>query len=254
MQTRQIEIRGNILSYRTEGEGTDAIIFLHGWRSEGLVWIPAVTALGKRPEKIIIPDLPGFGMSEAGGKSMTLGDYAQVVRELIAREVLREGNVTIIGHSFGARIGAKIASENPSWLSRLILVASGGNRPDRAKRTGMRLIAKCLKPLFLPRFMHGLRNMIYTAIGAEDYVAKPELQRTLTNILNEDIGPMLEKIRVQTLIVWGDKDDMAPIAYGRKMAGLIPGAKMKIMEGMGHWCFRERPEEFAHVVRDFLGK
>lgn len=244
-------IRGKIISYRTEGEGHDAIIFLHGWRSEGAAWLPAIKALGTRKEKLIVPDLPGFGSSGMGTEGMTLGEYADMIRELIAHEAT-EGKVTIAGHSFGARVGVKIASEHPPFLSRLVLVASGGARPNAFIRTATWLVAKCLKPIFRPRFMHSLRNAVYGLIGAEDYIARPELKATLMNILAEDIDMLLPKIRTKTLIVWGDKDDMAPVAYGRKMTRLIPGAEMKIMQGTGHWCFKERPEEFAEIVREFL--
>lgn len=251
MQIRKIAIRGNIISYRTEGEGKDAIVFLHGWRSEGAAWLPVIAALGTRKEKLIVPDLPGFGSSGIGREGMTLGEYADIVCELIAHEA-PEGKVTIVGHSFGARVGVKIANQNPPFLSRLILVASGGARPNAFMRTATWLMAKCLKPIFRPRFMHGPRNAIYGLIGAEDYIARPELKATLMNILAEDIDMLLPKIRTKTLVVWGDKDDMAPVAYGRKITKLIPGAEMKIMEGTGHWCLQERPEEFAGIVRDFL--
>lgn len=251
MQTRQIAVKGNIISYRTDGEGKDAIVFLHGWRSEGAAWLPAIAALGPRPEKLIIPDLPGFGMSAMSKESMVLGEYADIICALIAHEA-PEGKVTIIGHSFGARVSAKIAAENPAFLSRLVLVASGGARQNPLMRGMKWFVAKCLKPFFMPSFMRPLRETIYTLIGAEDYIARLELRKTLMNVLNENIDALLPEIRVPTLVVWGDQDDMAPIAYGKKMTRLIPGAKMETLEGTGHWCFQECPEKFAHIISGFL--
>lgn len=251
MKKRQIAINGNIISYRVEGEGKNAIIFLHGWRSEGAAWMPAIAALGPREEKLIVPDMPGFGASHMEKGSMSLGDYADIVRALVVHEA-PEGKVVIVGHSFGGRIGVKIAAENQPSLSRLVLVASGGARMDQGKRHIMQFVAKILKPFFQPGFMHGLRDAIYRLIGAEDYIARPEIKETLMNILNEDIEGLLAKIQAPTLVIWGDKDEMAPLAYGKKMARAIPHARLEVMMGTGHWCFRERPEEFARRVEGFL--
>jgi pimeloyl-ACP methyl ester carboxylesterase len=60
-------------------------------------------------------------------------------------------------------------------------------------------------------------------------------------------------IRVPTLVVWGDDDKIIPVECGRLYAGAIPGARLEVIEGCGHWPHYEKPAELAEIVSKFLG-
>lgn len=251
---KQLVINNNLIFYTQTGEGDSAVIFLHGWRSNKEVWNGVVKRLqDSKIErlKIYALDLPGFGSSPAPKNSWAVGDYTEVVKVFIEKLVRQpaDKNIVIVGHSFGGRVGIKLAAKYPSLISKLVLVDSAG---FVQKKTGMSIAAKIAKPFFLPKFMQGLRRKIYKFIGSEDYLATPELQKTFVNVVNEDLTEDMKKISCPTLIIWGENDKDTPVEFGKKMESLIPDSKFFILPGAGHFSFLDQPEEFAKNLHEFM--
>ena len=250
MAQKQAVINGLLINYYREGEGRP-LIFLHGWRSDASVWLPLFPSLTPHPYALYALDLPGFGRSETPRTAYTLHDYAEIIKKFVSL-IPNPSSIApiIVGHSFGARIALKYAAMNPGSLQKLILIGAGG---AREARVGIKkIIAKLLRPLFTPRFMQPLRRRLYVMIGADDYLATPHLQKTFVNILNEDMLPLAKKITVPTLIVWGEHDKMAPLAYGKKLHEAIQGSQLAIIKNTGHFCFHDQPEEFTEILQKFL--
>jgi pimeloyl-ACP methyl ester carboxylesterase len=63
----------------------------------------------------------------------------------------------------------------------------------------------------------------------------------------------LGAVRVPTLVVWGAEDRIIPVECGRLYADAIPGARLEVIDGCGHWPHYEKPDELAGVVSRFLG-
>ena len=198
--------------------------------------------------RLIFIDLPSFGASEQPKKPYTLHDYAETVRIFTKKLELKIH--AVIGHSAGARVAIKLAAEHPDLFKKLVLIASGGNRP--AFITLKAALAKIAKPFFIPRFMAPLRAIIYKTLGADDYLATPELTATFVNIINENLDSLFPRIKNDTLIIWGDVDTTAPLAYGKRMARLIPNASLKIIKGAGHYCVSEQPEKCIALLEKHI--
>ncbi|MDO8582822.1 MAG: alpha/beta hydrolase [bacterium] len=244
MENRQIIINETLVSYATAGRGDRSLIFLHGWRSNKEAWLPVEQLMENAGYRLVFIDLPGFGASEAPKRPYALHNYAETVR--LFAEKLELQVHAVIGHSAGARIAAKLAVENPDFMDKLVLVASGGARPAFV---GLKsCLAKIAKPFFAIGFMAPLRKKLYAAIGAEDYLATPELQKTFVNIINENLDPLLPRIKTDTLIIWGEKDATAPIEYGKHITKLIPNSRLEVIENAGHYCFSEKPEKFVALL------
>ena len=248
----QVIINNLLVSYSESGNGAMALLFLHGWRSNKEVWVQVIKNLSiiNNQLSIIAIDLPGFGSSQMPSEPMTVGDYAEVVKGLIEKLELK--NVILVGHSFGGRVGIKLASQNPNLISKLVLVDSAGFAMDSGKKSAIALVAKIAKPFFKPKIMQGLRKGIYKAIGAEDYLATPELQKTFVNIVSEDLTEDMRRISVPTLIVWGNADKETPVEFLYKMKSLIPNTKYQILSNAGHFSFLDNPEEFAQALLAFF--
>src|SRR5437763_1352144 len=136
----QVVVKNLLISYSLFNRQTQAsrnLLFLHGWRSQKEIWNPAISGLISRlaykPISCYTLDLPGFGSSQASAKPMTIGDYADVVKEFIVKLGLK--NVIIVGHSFGGRIGIKLSSLNPELVRKLVLVDSAGFAMDASKKS-----------------------------------------------------------------------------------------------------------------------
>ncbi|MDR3642360.1 MAG: alpha/beta hydrolase [Candidatus Doudnabacteria bacterium] len=249
--TKQVIVNNYLISYQeTSGDAGKTLLFLHGWRSNKEIWQNVLSKLSIVNCHLFALDLPGFGGSQIPMHAMTVGGYAEVVAGFIKK--LELTNVIIIGHSFGGRIGIKLAAGHPELISKLILADSAGFAMPSDKKNMMKIGAKIVKPFFKPEFMHGLRKKIYKSIGAEDYLATPELQKTFVNITSEDLSEDMKKITVPTLIINGKNDKDTPPKFGELMKFLIPNSKFLILKHAGHFSFSDEPEEFAKAVGEFI--
>lgn len=252
----QIVLNGQLISYLKSGQaGTnDTVVFLHGWRSNKEVWGQVVNRLisqsVNKPVSIYALDLPGFGSSPAPESAWNVGNYSNVAAEFIQK--LNLNNVILVGHSFGGRVGIKLSATRPDLIKRLVLVDAAGFVMDAKKKKALGLAAKLAKPFFKPKFMQGLRKKIYQQIGAEDYVATPELKETFVNTVNEDLTENMKRISQPTLIIWGENDKETPLSDAQKMRSLIVNSKLQILGSAGHFSFLDQPEEFVKLLKDFI--
>lgn len=252
MTEKKLVLNNLLVTYYEQGNGTAPLIFLHGWRSEAAVWLPLFKSLYKIPYTLYAVDLPGFGKSETPKKPFILEDYADVVQEFVSKVIGQTSKVTLVGHSFGARVAIKCAATHPELIEKLVLVDSGGARMKSEKRKALKIVAKLAKLFFKPGFMQPLRKKIYERLGATDYVATPELQQTFLNIINEDLTPLFPKITAPTLIVWGEKDEETPLSYARIMHQTIPHSELVILPNAGHFSFLDNPEKFVQALTEFI--
>jgi pimeloyl-ACP methyl ester carboxylesterase len=250
----QVVVNKNLISYSSnENAGNFCLLFLHGWRSNKEIWggiIKQTNNLANNQFNIYALDLPGFGQSQTPREPMTVGDYAEVVAKFIKKLELK--NVIIVGHSFGGRIGIKLACNHPDLVSKLVLVDSAGFTADKKKLNIMGVGAKIVKPFFKPKFMQGLRNKIYKSIGSEDYVATPELQKTYINVISEDLSHDMKDVKCATLIINGENDLDTPVDFGKRMNALIPNSKFVILPKAGHFSFIDKPEDFLAELTRFI--
>ena len=258
---QQAVINGNLVSYFSAGskDANKTLVFLHGWRSQKEVWMQVASSLYSSSAKasedrqvtsIYAIDLPGFGQSPAPKEAWNVGDYAECVKQFIEKLELK--NIYIVGHSFGGRVGIKLASQHKGLVEKLVLVGSAGFKDQSLKKHLAGFLAGLAKPFFKFKIMQGVRKKIYFLLGAEDYAATPQLRETFKKVVGEDLSEDMERIKCPTLIINGEQDAVTPPEFGRRMHGLIPGSQFQIFSGAGHYCFLDKPEEFVKVIEKFI--
>lgn len=252
---QNIIINNCLVSYNISGQnsaaGSQCLLFLHGWRSNKEVWGSVVHQVVKSSSyQVYTLDLPGFGASQIPKQVWGVGDYAEIVKGFIEKLDLK--NITIVGHSFGGRVGIKLAAKYPVLISKLVLVDSAGFAMDSSRKNLIGTAAKIVKPFFKLKFMQGLRAKIYKTIGAEDYLATPELQQTFVKVTQEDLSEDMKKIICPTLIITGENDMDTPVEFGQRMNFLILNSKFSILKNAGHFSFIDKPQEFASQLFDFI--
>lgn len=258
----RIIINDLLISYeKYQDQSGLTLLFLHGWRSSKEVWSQVVSSM-YQVASVYALDLPGFGGSPAPKESWSVGDYAKIVKGFIEKLELK--NIVLVGHSFGGRVGIKLAAmqnttsplipplKRGGKIEKLVLVDSAGFAMPSNKKSLMNAAAKLARPFFKPKFMQGLRKKVYQTIGAEDYLATPELQKTFVNIVNEDLTEDMKKITIPTLIIFGENDMDTPPSIGKKMHSLIPNSKFIILNDAGHFSFLDQATEFVKKLIDFI--
>ena len=230
MKEKIIRVHSHRVFYRVTGKGSP-IIILHGWLSSSRAWVTLQKLLSSQGFKVIVPDLPGFGQSPLPNpEGWEINDYTQWVKDFV--EALKESKelekpFTLVGHSFGGRIAIKIAARN-SLLEAMNIS---------------------------PKLKEKLKILGYRLIHQKDYLqASPELRQTFQKIIGEDLFPLLPKINLPTLIIWGKKDSLLPVSQAYLFQKNIPGAKLKIIPEAKHSPEIQTPEKLAEIMINFLQK
>lgn len=246
-----IKLKNLSIYYEVEGEG-HPLLLLHGWGQCVEAFRPIINELQKE-FKVYTIDFPGFGQSEEPKQVWSVYDYADLIESFVVELGIEKP--TILGHSFGGRVGIIYAGrQNP--LNKLILVDSAGVKPKRGLDYYARVYTyKAGKKLLnLPGLRAYKENMIKNA-GSSDYQnASPMMKQILSKVVNEDLQHLMPEIQVETLLVWGSLDDATPVSDAKVMESKIPNAGLVVFEGAGHYAYLDCLPQFLRVMNVFLEK
>lgn len=207
---------------------------------------------------VAAPDLPGFGSTIA----LPDASFAELI-EWIARvqELVGMPQAAIIGNSFGAGLARLYASARTERVTHLILV-DGGKIPRLPKVARTLASVSILRPLFeVLRRQAFSEKAIRGAFGnpavvtSEMVSASQESSHGFANLMRQ-VGasgaPQNQTPRVPTLLVWGERDQVAPLTRAHEIAAEIPDARLAIIKNAGHLPQLEDPLSFVKIVGDFV--
>jgi pimeloyl-ACP methyl ester carboxylesterase len=246
------DVEGLRLQFRLRGAG-EPLLMLHGWGGSSLSFIGVSGSLEER-YRLLTPDLPGFGFSEAPPVAWGSSDYARVMAELIKSSGFE--SVDVLGHSRGGTIALALATAYPELVKRLVIVASpilrlppeAGLRRASLRYSLVKGLSKVVPPL-RERMLDWGRNRF----GSADYRNAGQMRPTMVRVVNEDWGPALPAIQVPVLLIWGSADTEVPLRVAQEAMELLPQGELVTLEGAGHFPFLEQPEAFTGAVSAFLG-
>lgn len=246
-----VEVGGQKARVVESGSGPPVVV-LHGWGGRIESMTPVIECLSSS-FRVTAIDLPGFGGSPLPAGVWGTADYAAFLRDLLA-----DGGITrahFVGHSFGAKTSLYLAATVPGLVDKLVLQGSSGLRtpPSRQARVkrGVSKTARFVGRAGTPG--QRVRDAVYKRIQSEDYRDAGELRPILVKVVNEDLAPLLPRVRASTLLIWGSNDDAVPLQHARTMEQQIPDAGLVLFEGAGHFAYLDEPDRFCVVVRHFLG-
>lgn len=226
------------------GRGTEQVVLIHGLAGSAVWWRRNVQALCEH-YRVVIPDLIGFGKTRRSGRLPPLPGVARVLVEWM--DAIELDHAHVVGHSMGGQIALHLTARYPDYVHRLVLVdAAGIPRPLTPIEVGRSALAMAPPstwgdPLFL-------RTIVRDALTA----GPRTLAHALWYIIGDDVGPLLPRIRVPTLIVWGENDRLIPMEHAREFREGIPGARLAVIPGAAHNPMVDQPGEFNDAVLRFL--
>jgi len=275
MDLRHVTLHGHDVGYRMAGEGP-AIVLIHGMAGSSRAWREVMPLLAQS-YTVIAPDLPGHGDSAKPVGDYSLGAYASGLRDLIVGALGIE-KATIVGQSLGGGVALQLAYQHPELCERLVVVGSGGL--GREVSFALRLLSlpgvEYLLPLLFPRFLREPGDRLgafFNARGiraphvAEMWSAYSSLTetenrsafvRTLRGVIDAGgqtvsaLDRLYLAAAVPTLIVWGELDSIIPVEHAHSAHALLPGSRLEIFAGAGHFVHVEQPLKFAALLADFI--
>ena len=243
-----------------------AVIMIHGFGSSLQTWDAWANGLS-RDFRVIRFDLPGSGLSPPD----PAGDYtdARSLQLIITlMDTLGVQRASIVGHSIGGRIAWTFAAKHPERTDRLVLIAPDGfaspgfdygKAPDVPALLGlmryvlprpllrMNLAPAYADPAFLTAALVERYDDLLRAPGARQAVLDRMRQTVLV-----DPRPLLASIRAPTLLLWGQRDAMIPIANAADYTKALPDSRIVTFPNSGHLPHEEAAADSLAAVKSFL--
>lgn len=251
------------LFYEDRGQGTP-LLFIHGFPLNHQMWVPQLEALSERA-RMIAPDLRGHGESGAppGVYSMDLlaGDCMALLEALAITEP-----VVVCGHSMGGYVALAFQRRFPERLAGLILAATRASADTPEGKAGRDQTASKAREEGAEAIAQG---MLPKLLAPQTYDDRPKLVERVAGLMRStsvegvvgaslgmkerpDARPGLSKIRIPTLILHGEDDQIIPQEAAKEMQSAIPQADLVTIPGAGHMPNLERPKAFNQAVAEFL--
>lgn len=235
--------------YGTKGEN---ILILPGWGNTSKTFYNIINHL-KENNTIYIIDYPSFGKSPIPKKSLTIYNYADLIRNF-----LKENNISnpiIIAHSFGGRITTLLSGYYKIKIDKLILIDIASIKPKKKLKQKIReKIYKILKKItkYFPK-KYNINQKLINIFGSTDYKNLPKsMQQTFKNIVNEDLTHYLKQIETETLIIWGENDQDTPLKDGIKINKYIKNSALIVYPNATHYSYLQYPILTNNIITEFI--
>ncbi|TBL73299.1 alpha/beta fold hydrolase [Paenibacillus thalictri] len=259
-----VQLKDVNIHYRIEGDGPP-LVLLHGMGSNSLSWRNQLEQL-KSEFTVIAWDAPGYGESSDPAQQITkFEELAEILKQFL--DALGFNWVYLLGHSMGSVLALHFYSKYPDMLKALILAdgtrggASGD--PEINKNKLMRRLSSIEK--LTPQEIAKQRSRellsehstiatqeeaetIYSQIRPAGYLA------SAYSLYHADFTPFLSTVKVPTLVICGELDQVTPLAESTIIHQGIEGSELAIVPQAGHLSYLEDPATFNKLVSGFIDK
>jgi pimeloyl-ACP methyl ester carboxylesterase len=270
-----LEVDGDRVVYRVAGKGP-VLLLVHGLAGSAMTWRHVMAPLAER-FTVIAPDLLGQGESDKPRAEYSLGAHVDTLRDLL--DALGHERATFIGQSLGGGVAMQLAYQFPERCERLVLVNSGGL--GREVSVILRLLAlpstEVVFPFVCAPRLRDVASRVGTMLGRAGLRSTPareEMWRSYASLTDAEsrhaffrglrdvidwrgqavsaLGRLHHTAKLPTLIIWGARDPFIPVSHARVAHEAIPGSRLVIFEGVGHYPHCEAPERFVETIVDFI--
>ena len=269
MPLTQREIDG--IAYReARPDGGDAsapvAMAVHGYPTSSYMWRAVLPKAAEAGYRAVAPDLPGFGDTPANRPGTWERQVENVERFRLA---LGAEKVALIVHDWGGLIGLRWACDHPDAVSALVITDTGffpdghwhgmantlrteGEGEQFVEAVNRELLGVAMRQISPSLPDDAIDEYLKTFSDADRRASQLELYRSGHFPELEPYRGKLAALGVPTLIVWGEKDEFAPVAGAYRFQKEIPHARMVVLEGVGHYLMEDEPERVGEEIRAFL--
>lgn len=255
---------GQLRWVETGPEDGPVLLLVHGFPFNSRMWRPQI----EEPPpgwRLVAPDLRGFGGSgpaqdERLGMDVLAADLAALLRHLGTAEAV------VAGLSMGGYVAFALLDREPGLLRALVLSDTRAAADTEEARATRLETAEAVRGAGTPALTDG---MIPKLLSEETRRERPGVEQEVRSLMEAapaasvsaallgmaeraDSTALLGSIRVPTLVIAGEEDQLTPPEDARALAREIPGAELELVAGAGHLPNLERPDVFNRVLGAFL--
>lgn len=199
-------------------EPVPLVVFLPGASGDPNFWRPAGERLPATWDKVYL-GWPGLGDQPPDPGVRSFDDLVDRVEAVLSRPA------DLVAQSMGGVVAMRVALRHAHRVRRLVLTATSGG-VDVSGLGGS-------------EWRPGYRRLFP---AAADWVTRERPDHTAE----------LGRVAAPTLLLWGDRDDVSPLAVGNQLASLLPNARLSVVAGGDHAFAHEHPDEVASLIAAHL--
>jgi len=264
----ELPVAGTRLYCERRGAG-EPLLLIQGLGANGLHWGEPFLRELERGAELVVFDNRGAGRSAPLGRNEDLTTASMAADALGLLDTLELDSAHVLGISMGGMIAQELALAAPDRVRSLALgcTSCGGTQSrttdesviraltaavlsrdhERMLRTGFGFVVSA-------RFAADPANYAAFVVAARHHPADiPLLMAQQAAVVSHDAYARLRGLRAATVVVHGTADQLLAPINGDLVASLIPGARLELLEGVGHLFFWEQPQRAAQIVLEHLG-
>jgi 3-oxoadipate enol-lactonase len=250
---------GGTVNAAKTGQGTRLFLF-HSLLSDRASFDAITPALAKS-FRVIVPELPGFGRSQAvsGGLAAIADRMAEAMRD-----AADGADAIVLGNGYGGFVALQMAIQHPDVAARFIFADCGAafSEPGREAFRNMAAAANArglaaitdvaMRRLFAPEFQAQNPELMADRRAAFLKTDVDVFRAACAQLAELDLRGQLNKVQVPALVVVGELDEATPPEMSHELAKGLPDARLKIIPGCAHVPQLQAPRVFLEAISDFL--
>lgn len=267
MLTETYSWRGREVRWGRWGSGPD-VVFCHGTPWSSQLWLPFAEALAPHCT-VHLWDMPGYGRSSKHPEHrVSLDVQGELFADLLAHWGLRSPHV--IAHDYGGAVALRAHLLHGAPYASLALVdvvalAPWGSDYFRLVREHADVFTA------LPTAIHEGALRAYIAGASHVGITSAAMETLVTPWLDaegqaafyrqiaeadqaytDEIEKLYPEVDLPVIVIWGEEDTWIPVDRAHRLAGLIPGAQLRLVPGAGHLIQLDQPTALATTLARWL--
>lgn len=255
------ETAAGTIRYATRGEGSPAVLLVHGFGGDLDNWLFSIDALAESATVYAL-DLPGHGQSTKSVADPSLSGLSAAVLAFMDHVGLAKAH--FIGHSMGGAVSMRTALDAPERVASLSLIASAGlgREIDHGYiqgfvgATSRRDLKPVLETLFADRGLVS-RSLIDDLLkykrldGVEDALKAISSAMFADGAQSSVLTDLIAAAKTPILVVWGEEDRVIPAAHANALGD---AARVAVIPNAGHMVQMEASGKVNALLKDHIGK
>jgi pimeloyl-ACP methyl ester carboxylesterase len=230
------------------------ILWAHGWGQSHAAWAQMIAPFRDRFYHIAV-DFPGFGQSDFPPSDWGVPEYTAHMAAFL--ESITAAPVIWVGHSFGCRVGLRLAATTPELIKGLFLIGGAGLRRNRTIFEKISLYTKIYTfkaCKWGAKIFRMDENWLKSKFGAPDYRnAPPAFRPVMMRVNADDLTHIVPHIQCPVGLVYGVHDKQTPPEIGYRLEKLIPNAVMHELSAQDHYTvLASGRHPVLAILKDFI--
>jgi pimeloyl-ACP methyl ester carboxylesterase len=255
MEMEKVNIDGINIAYTRRGDGAP-LVLIHGYPLDHSIW-NEVAPLLEPDFDLIIPDMRGFGDSDAMEADDSIVDYASDIARLLTH--LKVNKAYVAGHSMGGYVALAFARMYEERLNGLGMISSQMAADTQERKAGRYATAEQVMKEGVQPVVEAMTTKLSADPAIQDFVREMMARQPALGVASAlramanrpDSSDIFRAFPFPVVIVHGEADMLIPVERGQEMKDALASAHYVELPGVGHMPMMENPKGVSEALHAF---